>query len=382
MTVPISIKYILAGQLKFMGQQGFEVLSLSAGGAETKDIVQREECRHIVIPFTRKISPLADLLSLIKLVIVFVQWKPLIVHTQTPKAGLLGMIAAWIARVPIRVHTVAGMPFMEAKGIRRSLLSASERITYRCAHRVYTNSQALKEFLVTSFGVDSRRLGMIGNGSSNGIDTKRYSRSDELLARGRTLRSANNISADDLVFCFVGRLVRDKGVQELVDAFVLLREQVPSAKLILLGHFEDDIDPLSERTKREILENKSIIAPGFRNEVNEYMAASDVFVFPSYREGFPNVVLQACAMELPSIVTNIGGSNEIIRHLENGLVINAKDVNNLQMAMALLATDPDLRKRLSKNARAAVVEQFDQALYWKAMALEYNRLIDQRVSGH
>jgi len=382
MTVPISIKYILDGQLRYLGENGFEVTTVSADGPEVPFIVENEKCQHKTVPFTRKITPLTDLACLVELVSLFRELKPQIVHTQTPKAGLLGMIAAWIARVPVRIHTVAGLPLMEARGFRKLVLTMSEKITYRFATRVYSNSMSLREYLHKAFGLPKDKTGVIGNGSSNGIDTLKFSRNEQAVIGAQQIRRLHGIMDDELVFCFVGRLVKDKGVQELVDAFTRLKAGSQKLRLILLGHFESDLDPLDENTRAIIESDERIVSPGFRSEVSAYMAASDVFVFPSYREGFPNVVLQACAMELPSIVTDINGSNEIIRNGDNGLIVKTRDVEGLYEAMKLLSTDVALRKSLGGQARSEVVRKFDKPAFLEKLKKEYKTLIDEHVPAH
>jgi glycosyltransferase involved in cell wall biosynthesis len=380
MTVPLSIEYILRGQLAYFKQNGFDVYSVSADGPEVPSIIERERVSHTVIPFTRRITPLRDLYCLVLLIWFLIRVRPHIVHTQTPKAGLLGMMAAWICRVPVRIHTIGGMPLMEARGITRSILYWSEKATYACSHQVWPNSNILCDFLLNNLNVAKSKLKVIGNGSSNGIDTEKFKRTPALMTEAMALREKHGIKSDDVVFCFVGRLVRDKGVHELVEAFSRLREKHRSVKLFLIGHFEDILDPISNQYKRLIKENESIIATGFSTEVPLYMAASDIFVFPSYREGFPNVVLQACAMELPAIVTDINGSNEIIQHQENGIIISPKSSDELFNAMELLLSNSELRKRLAEQTRARVVDLFDQRNFWDKLKQQYFKLLKERVS--
>jgi glycosyltransferase involved in cell wall biosynthesis len=380
MTIPISINYILQGQLRYFNKQGFDVYSVSADGPEVESIREREKVKHTIIPFTRRITPVTDLYCLIKLIRFFNQVKPHIVHTQTPKAGLIGMIAAWLCRIPVRIHTVGGMPMMEASGLTKTILYWSEKITYACAHQVWPNSKALRDFMIKSLHVTESKLKVIGHGSSNGIDTEKFKRSPELISEANLLREKHFITSADTVFCFVGRLVRDKGVQELVEAFAKLQQKYSTIRLFLLGHFEDSVNPISDHHKQLMANNKRIVTTGFSTNVRLYMAASDIFVFPSYREGFPNVVLQACAMELPSIVTDINGSNEIISNLHNGLIIQTKNASELYSAMELLLTDKNLRQTLASNARPTVIDLFDQHYFWNTLKQEYLTLLAQRVS--
>lgn len=380
MTVPLSLEYILRGQLAYFREQQFEVHSVSADGPERESVIEREKVAHTIIPFTRKITPFQDLYCLILLIRFLIRIKPHIVHTQTPKAGLLGMIAAWICGVPVRIHTVGGMPLMEATGVKRKILTYAEKLTYACANQVWPNSNSLRNFIVQDLNVNPNKLVVIGQGSSNGIDTEKFKRTPALMAEATALRQHHGVKPQEVAFCFVGRLVRDKGIQELAEAFTRLSQRYPSVKLFLLGHFEDELDPISDQHKRLINNNPAIIATGFSTRVPLYMAASDIFVFPTYREGFPNVVLQACAMELPSIVTNINGCNEIIQHQKNGLIIEPKDIDALYASMEKLLTDAVLRQSLAEQSRADVVRLFDQQIFWNNLKQAYFTLLQERVS--
>ncbi len=351
-----------------MMAEGFEVMAVSSDGPEVDSLLQ-EGITHRVVRMTRTIAPLSDLVALIKLVSVIRTFKPDIVHTHTPKAGLLGMLAAWICRVPIRLHTVAGLPLMERRGFVRAVLVLTEKITYACATAVYPNSTGLKSFIERHIRTRTP-IKIIGNGSTNGIDTRFFTPTDALRSQARSVRHQYTIPDDALVFVFIGRIVRDKGVNELVEAFHVssLRSNV---YLLLTGPFEDELDPISDKTRQIIVDNRRIIVQGYVSDVRPTLLAGDVFVFPSYREGFPNVVMQACCMGIPCIVSDINGCNEIIRHNETGLVVKPKDVGELQAAMETLATRGDLREAFSFRAREFVCDHYDQGYVWKEILKEY-----------
>lgn len=370
-TVPESMRVLLRGQLNFMKQHGLEVLACSAPGPDVK-LMEEEGIAHAAIPFTRSLTPLQDLRCLFLLIRLMRRWKPTIVHTHTPKAGLLGMMAAWYCRVPVRLHTVAGLPLMEAHGAMKILLSMTERITYACAHRVYPNSRGLLKFMQHHFGpaIVGKKFTVLGHGSSNGIDINFFKRSGDLEARASAFRRQLNISDDRFVFCFVGRLVRDKGVQELIEAFVALKETSDRFVLLLVGLQEDSLDPVNDRTREEIERNKSIICTGFLDDVRIPMLAAQAFVLPSYREGFPNVVLQAACLGIASIVTDISGSSEIVQPERNGLVVPPKNAYALRQAMIRI-TDDSLRERLASASREMVVTAYDQQVVWQSILQEY-----------
>lgn len=375
-TVPESLNILLRGQLKFMSTNGFEVIGISSAGNALYEVSQEEEIRVIEINMSRKITPIKDFLSVYNLYKLIKKEKPIIVHSHTPKAGVVAMMAAKIANVPIRLHTVAGLPLMEAKGIKRKLLNFVEKVTYACATKVYPNSKGLYDFIVEEELISSIKMKIIANGSSNGIDTS-YFDSERISEEQRhELRTKLNIQKTDFVFVFVGRLVGDKGINELIDAFARIKGS--NVKLLLVGGLESDLDPLKSETIHEIDNNKNIISVGFQKDVRPYFAISHCLVFPSYREGFPNVVLQAGAMGLPSIVSNINGCNEIIQEGINGSIIPSKDRESLYKVMHKIISDEAWRKQLACNARDIIVSNYEQKLVWDALLIEYNHLLIQK----
>lgn len=356
-----------------MMDNGFEVLTVSAAGPEV-EAIRKEGADHWVIPFTRRITPIQDLVCLWRLIVLIRKFRPDIVHTHTPKAGLIGMMAAWICKVHVRIHTIAGLPQMESGPLLRSLLNATERVTHAAAHRVYLNSKVLWEYMVHQLHFSPLKLKVLGNGSSNGIDASFYSRSESLERKARDLRSTFGIGHNDIVFCFIGRIVKDKGIVELVKAFQQLRNTQP-AKLILVGSFEEGLDPLPSITLKFLKEDSDVILAGFQDDIRPWGLAADIFVFPSYREGFPNVVLQACCMEIPCIVSDINGCNEIIEDQVTGLVVKPKDTESLYNAMKSLSTEQERRKRFGTLSREFVVKHFDQQYFWEELLKDYQSLL-------
>ena len=375
-TVPESLNILLRGQHKFMSKNGFEVIGISSAGNALNEVSQEEEIRVIEINMSRKITPIKDFLSVYNLYKLIKKEKPIIVHSHTPKAGAVAMMAAKIANVPIRLHTVAGLPLMEAKGIKRKLLNFVEKVTYACATKVYPNSKGLYDFIVEEELISSKKMKIIANGSSNGIDTS-YFDSERISENQREeFLTRLIIQKKDFVFIFVGRLVGDKGINELIDAFARIKDS--NVKLLLVGGLESDLDPLKSETIHEIDKNKNIISVGFQKDVRPYFAISHCLVFPSYREGFPNVVLQAGAMGLPSIVSNINGCNEIIQEGINGSIIPSKDRESLYTVMHKIISDEAWRKQLAGNARDIIVSHYEQKLVWDALLIEYKHLLIQK----
>ena len=378
-TVPLSLKVLLKGQLRFMASNGFDVKGVSSEGEELREVRENEGIVMEAINMSRKITPFQDLKSLWKMWNFLRKEKPQIVHTHTPKAGIIGMLAARLAGVPHRLHTVAGLPLMEATGIKRKILNFVEKLTYSSATRVYPNSKGLYDFILQNNFTQSNKLKIIGNGSSNGINTVFFSPVQVSEIENVALREKLNIQPDDFVFVFVGRIVSDKGINELIKAFSELQtaenNQLTSIKLLLVGGLESDLDPLNPETLAEINQNRDIISVGFQQDVRPFFAISDALAFPSYREGFPNVVMQAGAMGLPSIVSDINGCNEIIVEGENGLIIPPKNVEKLKEKMLTLARDKNLYIKLKENSRRMIENRYEQSVVWKALLEEYEGLL-------
>jgi glycosyltransferase involved in cell wall biosynthesis len=354
--------------------QHYDVTAICSDKARLEKTGLHEGVKTHPVELTRQITLFKDLKALFQLYAYLRKEKPHIVHAHTPKAGLIGMLAAYLAKVPNRLHTVAGLPLMEACGWKRKILNFTEKLTYCCATTVYPNSKGLKEFIVKNKFCLENKLKIIRNGSSNGIDTDYFSPVHFPHQEKASLRYRLDILSESLVFCFVGRLVKDKGINELVQAFVDINQSHSQSKLLLVGPFERELDPLLPETETEIQNNPHIISTGFQSDVRPCLAISDIFVFPSYREGFPNVLMQAGAMEVPVITTNINGCNEIVKDGVNGLIIPPKDENTLREKMELLLNDGDLRAKLKSHAREMITSRYEQKAVWEALLEEYRNL--------
>jgi glycosyltransferase involved in cell wall biosynthesis len=370
-TVAISLDYLLKGQLSFL-QKHYEVLAVSGDDIHLEEVAQREKVRTIGLEMQRNISPLKDLLSLWNLYVLFKNEKPLIVHSITPKAGLLTMTAGFFAGVPIRIHTFTGLIFPSKTGFLKRLLIIMDKLLCKFATHIYPEGNGVKQDLI-NFGITSKPLKVLANGNVNGIDTDYFNKKNLSELENQTLKNTLGINSDDFVFIFVGRLVGDKGINELIAAFKKF-SSTDNIKLLLVGPLEQELDPLSKDTLQEIKRNTNIISVGFQKEVRSYFAIADALVFPSYREGFPNVVLQAGAMNLPCIVTDINGSNEIISDGINGIIIPSQNTTAIYDAMLKLVNDTLFRENLQKNSREMIVSRFEQKMVWEAILEEYKRV--------
>ena len=367
-TVPISLDIVLKGQLKMLSEE-YEVIAVSSPGRELQRVAEREGVRTIAIPMERKISPLKDIISLIRLIKLFIDEKPHMVHSLTPKAGLLAMIAAWICRVPIRIHTFTGLVFPTAQGLKQKILIATDRITCYCATFINPEGKGVKNDL-QCYHITSKPLNIIGNGNINGIDLDYFTADNDIKAKAEKIAKAGVMT-----YCFVGRIVGDKGINELVAAFDDLNKEHPDTRLLLVGTLEES-DPLSAEALQIINGNRAIECAGWQTDIRPYLAASDIFVLPSYREGFPNVVMQAGAMELPSIVTDINGSNEIIEDGVNGIIVKPHNKEELKNAMERLLTSEELRNNLAKNVRQRIAQRYEQKELWQQLKATYQSLFN------
>lgn len=403
-TVSMSVGFV-EGMLPDLMKK-YEVVLLSSPGPELDAAREKHGVRTIEVPMERHISLKRDVAALWQLVKVFRRERPTIVHSMTPKAGMLCMVAAWMTRVPVRVHTFTGLVFPTATGLKRRVLMTTDWLTCACATHVIPEGEGVKNDLLKN-GITRKPLRVLGYGNVRGVNMERFSRRPEVmeLVTRKSLKSQNCFT-----FLFVGRIVRDKGINELVSAFTRLYKADKGIRLVLVGWFEDELDPISEDTRRSISECAGIEAVGEKtgDELLAYYAASDCFVFPSYREGFPNTVLEAGAMGLPSIVTDINGSREIISltpnpipehrsptrslspeergtmcHLPvgkiemrmNGIIIPPKDEDALYEAMWRIYHEPEKCKAMATEARPMIASRFEQSFVRKCLYDFYDEIL-------
>lgn len=377
-TIPLSLNILLKGQLSFLNKK-YEIIGVSGDDENLKVVEEREGIRTIGLRMERKISLLKDLQSLYYLFKVFKKEKPILVHSITPKAGLLSMLAAKFAGVPIRMHTFTGLIFPTHKGISQKILMKMDQLLCWAATNIYPEGNGVKNDLI-NYKITSKPLKVLANGNVNGIDLEYFSLAKISNEKINSLKNDLNIQNDDFIFLFLGRLVRDKGINELVTAFKKISEvNSKKIKLLLVGPLEEELDPLESCVLNEIKNNPNILSVGFQKDVRPYFAISDALVFPSYREGFPNVVMQAGAMELPSIVTDINGCNEIIIEGLNGTIIPVKDSDAIYVAMTNLVTDKIYGLKLKNNSRKMIHERYEQSVVWNAILKEYDALLGEKI---
>lgn len=370
-TVPISLDAFCRGLLKKLNEK-YEVVALSSPGEEMQTIAEREGVRTIAVPMERHISPWKDLVALYRLIRVFRRERPGMVHSMTPKAGLLCMVAAWLTHVPVRVHTFTGLVFPTAKGLQRKLLMLTDSITCRCATYIIPEGEGVKRDLL-DYGITTKPLRVLGFGNIRGVDMHYYSRRPEVMEKASLIRDSKLTT-----FLFVGRITRDKGINELCEAFDRLSKEYPQARLLLVGWREDGLDPVHERSLEIMSSNPAVTYVGekFGDDLLAYYAAADCYVLPSYREGFPNTVLEAGAMGLPSIVTDINGSREIIVDNENGYIIPPRDTDALFAAMRRMMNDNRRRSYMASHARTMISCRFEQGFVQQCLFDFYDLILE------
>ena len=369
-TVSTSLNTFCRGTLRRLAQT-YDVVAVSTPDDELQEMAQREGVRAVGVAMRRPISPLHDLRSLLGLIRVFRRERPYMVHSITPKAGLLSMIAAWVCRVPVRLHTFTGLVFPTATGLKKKILILTDRITCACATHIVPEGEGVKNDLI-NYGISRKPLRVLGYGNVRGVDMQHYSRTPEVMAAAQPIMRSGVFT-----FVFVGRVVRDKGINELVQAFARLNAQEPATRLILVGRFEDDLDPVLPQTRQTIEQNDAIEAVGNQADVRPWLAASDALVFPSYREGFPNVVLEAGAMGLPSIVTDINGSREIIVDGTNGVIVPPRDADALYAAMLRFIEAPAEVAQMAANAREMIASRFEKSFVEQCLIDYYKEILGE-----
>lgn len=371
-TIPGSMRGLLTGQLKFMSSY-YDVVAVTSGGPIYDKMLEEQEVRGYVVPFTRKsFSLIDDTKAFFRLIKIFRKEKPFIVHSHTSKDGLLCMVAAWLCRVPHRLYTIAGLA--DLSGMRGRLLNLAEWVTFACATGIYPNSKNMMDIYLKKGMFKTSKAKVLLYGSSNGIDVDYFSEERIPKEDVVAIRNQFDCKPETMMFVFVGRVTGDKGVNELIQAFGMLRKERVDAKLLIVGNYEKDLDPVAPETQNEIETNENIVFAGYQSDVRPYILAADTLILPSYREGMPNVVMQAGALNRPCIVTNINGSNEIIIESKNGNIVPRKDTQALYQKMKAYCDDMEKVKEMGRNARELIVTRYRRQDLWDALLKEYQSL--------
>jgi len=376
-TAPLSLKYLLYNQMRYMKENGFDVIMVSSEGKEWLDLIENEGCDHRMVHMTRKITPFTDLISLWKLYKLFKKEKPDIVHSHTPKAGLLSMLAAKFAGIKIRIHTIAGLRFMTATGMKRKILIYMEKLTGRKAQYVWPNSYSLLNYIRENKLISEKKLQVIGHGSSNGVDMGRFSRS--ALKPGKLNEIKKLIGYDENLFYLLsmGRIVKDKGIDEVLKSFVVVHSSNPKLRLIILGSFEDELDPISNKAKEILKTHPAIIHIDWSDDVEYFIHLANMLVHASHREGFPNTILQAGAMNCPVICSAIEGSIDIVTNNETGLLFQPKNADDLLEKLKYALSNLEEMNKYAANLRNKIEKYFNQQYLHACLKEKYLELLSK-----
>lgn len=368
-TVSQSLDFCREVMIK-MRAMGYDMVVVTSPGPELDELRDVDGFHCVAVPMERHISIVRDLKSLIKMIRVFHKEKPQVVHSMTPKAGMICMVAAWLTHVPVRIHTFTGLVWPTATGLKRKLLMMTDWLTCACATHVIPEGQGVLNDLKNG-GITKKPMKVLGYGNVKGVDMERFSPARFVVTK----------NPDVFTFVFVGRIVSDKGINELVEAFVKLHDKHKNTRLVLVGNYEHNLDPVSVKTRQLIDTNDGIEACGakYGDDLLQMYVDADCSVMPSYREGFPNTVLEAGAMGLPSIVTDINGSREIIENEKNGLIVPAKDANALYVAMERMLIDAAVRSTMKQNARQMIKSRFEKNFVQNCQ-IEFYKSIEQQRS--
>ena len=376
-THPVTARTFLRGQLAFMRQWGFDVTLVTSPGPELEVVRAREGVSVIEVPMLRGLGPRDDLVSLARMVAALRVARPDIVNASTPKAGLLGMMAARVLRVPVRVYQLRGLRLETATGNLRRVLGATERIAAVCAQEVICNSESLRRSAVEGGWIPSRKARVLGAGSSNGVDGARFEITEDVRRRAREVAARLRIDVDGPNVGFVGRFSADKGIELLLDAFRIVRAVRPDARLLMVGGDLGDEQAPAELLARVQCE-KGVISVGRVDDVAAYYALMRVLAFPSEREGFPNVPLEAACAEVPSVGRRATGVVDAIVDGETGVVLDRPDAASYAAALEAYLANPERRRAHGRAGRERALRDFAPRVVWERFAREYERLLRQR----
>lgn len=371
-TVPMSLHFF-RGQVNVLKKE-FEVMVATGEGDRLGDFCRSHDIKgYEISKLDRKIAPIKDMIALFNLIKIIKTLKPEIVHGNTPKGGLISMIASWFARTPIRIYCVHGLRYQGASGFQKKVLMFFERLSCRLATHVFTVSFGMQKTLKED-GISRGEVHLIWNGSVNGIDIDHFSPD---IVDEKPLKKKLGLNGDSIVFGFVGRIVKDKGVNEMINAFLKLSKKYTNIKLLVVGPIETD-NVVEDATKKAIENHPHIIYCGSQRDVRPFIKLMDMFTFPSYREGFGISLMEAAAMNVPAISSNISGCNEIIKDGYNGKLIASKSEEELYNAMDYFVQNPEIIKGMSKVSRKFVSDKYEQKKVWEK-ALEKYLKISQHV---
>ena len=366
-TIPLSLMFF-KGQITML-KTTFDVRLISSPGELLENAARNEEAKMHAVLMSREIDFFNDTISFFKILKLLIRERPDIIHCNTPKASLLFLIAGFILRVPCRIYYIHGFKYHGAIGLKRKFLKVIEIITCFFASDIIAVSKGVQQEVASD--LTNKEVKIIGNGSINGIDLSQFAVENYDKEQ---LKQNLGIGSSNYVFGFIGRLVGDKGINELVTAFVKLTANYDDITLLLVGPFEANLDPIKQETRQEIQNNKNILSVGFQEDVKPFLAAMNVFVFPSYREGFGMSLMEANAMNVPAISSNIIGCNEVIEEGINGFLIKSKDETALFNKMESCLLNKSVIEKMSLDCREVIQKKYSQDYVWANSLRTYKEI--------
>ncbi|MBS3909310.1 MAG: sugar transferase [Actinobacteria bacterium] len=376
-TVPQTLRFFV-GQIGYLKERGIDVHCLSSPGPELDEFALCERVPVHAIEMPRRITPLRDIAAVLRIWRRLHIVKPHIVHAHTPKGGLLGMVGAWLARVPVRIYHIHGLPFMTATGYKRVLLILTEKLACRLADQVLCVSDSILGVAVGAGICQANKIKVLHNGSINGVDSKAMFNPMKKTQDARTRVCENyNIPEEARIIGYVGRIVRDKGIAELAGAWNVLRKQSPEFHLVVVGAFESQ-DPVQEDVIQMLYDDARVHFTGRVKDPSELYGVMDVLALPSYREGFPVVPMEAAAMAVPVVATRVPGCIDAVQDNVTGALVPAYDAAALREAIARYLQDPELRRAHGQAGRMRVERDFQPEVIWEALYAEYGRLLKEK----
>jgi lipopolysaccharide/colanic/teichoic acid biosynthesis glycosyltransferase/glycosyltransferase involved in cell wall biosynthesis len=369
---------LMRGQVRYLRQAGFEVILVASPGPGIDSVAAEEGVAQAPVAMKRTIAPLQDLRSLWHLWRLVRQLRPALVNFGTAKAGLLMGIASWATGVPCRVYTVHGLRLETTRGIKRWILLRTERIACRCAHRVICVSESVRTRVLELGLARKEQAVVLAAGSFNGVDADRFAPTPERVKAGEELRRELGIPPEAPVIGFVGRVTRDKGVPELIEAFTELRRRFSELRLLWLGRL-DDTDPVPETTRRFMLSDPGVVSTGYVDDSSPYYQVMDVLALPTHREGFPTVTLEASAAGKPVVTTRATGAVDAVADGITGLLVPVGDAQALTEALGSLLADPGLSRRMGRAGEERVRREFRREPIWQELAALYWGLLRERA---
>ena len=376
-TVPFYVVAHLQKQLEFLQQIGMNVTIVSSDGPERKKLPTGHGLNYHCIEISRSIKPLKDIVALYQLYRFFRKQRFDIVHSTTPKAGLLTAIAGYLSCVPIRLHTWTGQQWVTLKGSLRIISRLADRVIGRLNTRCYADSRSQRQFLIDEGIISENKISVIGEGSLGGVNVERFNPDRWSPTEKQQIRNEIPISPESKVIIFIGRIARDKGVFELVGAFEKLIQLGYDVDLVMVGPFDQHRGGKASSTVLDIQRNSRIHLVGYTETPERYLAIADIFCLPSYREGFGSVVIEAAAMSVPTVGTSIVGLEDAVEKDLTGLLVPPKNEHELKMALQRMLDSPETVSNMGERAKRRCLKHFGADTINHAQAREYNRLLTQ-----